>query len=356
MTKAKDDDGAASTDSNEENGRRRRDGRDGREEEEEERRDRVAAASRDPRGSLCPHVGKAVSLPGLKKSLKVAWCRIGQCGPCVKDRSAGIRGGAAAADGAKGKKVGAKAANAATPAAPAAAPAKPVDPSRPIGVWLCLRCGLQLCDSNSTANHCKAHFVVPRSDLHCIVVDTDSWKIWCNECADEIYVDSYKKLREAVDFVTRVEQTKGRAAAPTGASAAYATGGTASAKTKGVPATKGGAASAATSLVPKARGLSNLGNTCFFNSVMQALSQSRPLTHLLERHCQKGAALSLPAVQITPSTSAKSPKQPETLDPLAVQLMESGGLTMALAAFVKDMNTSGKSGVVNPGHLFGQVK
>ena len=43
------------------------------------------------------------------------------------------------------------------------------------------------------------------------------------------------------------------------------------------------------------------------------------------------------------------------LDPLSLQLNEAGPITLALAAFLKDMNSMGKPGTVNPGHLFGQV-
>ena len=57
-------------------------------------------------------------------------------------------------------------------------------------------------------------FQVPRSDLHCICVRIDtespagddatpssSWSIFCFECDEELYIDSYKKLREAVNIV-----------------------------------------------------------------------------------------------------------------------------------------------------------
>ena len=88
-------------------------------------------------------------------------CKIGQCGPCLKDKRGTVASAAASSSG-KGAK-GSKAAATAKSSSAPAAPAKPVDPSRPIGVWLCLRCGLQLCDSNSTANHLAAHWAVPRS-------------------------------------------------------------------------------------------------------------------------------------------------------------------------------------------------
>ena len=42
----------------------------------------------------------------------------------------------------------------------------------------------------------------------------------CSECKAEVYVDTYKKLREAVDYVRRVEGSKGRAATAAGSKAA----------------------------------------------------------------------------------------------------------------------------------------
>lgn len=75
---------------------------------------------------------------------------------------------------------------------------------------------------------------MPRSDLHCIAVNVTaassgdggggeaSWEIWCSECNAEVYVDTYKKLREAVDYVRRVEANKGRASSATAATNANA--------------------------------------------------------------------------------------------------------------------------------------
>ena len=84
---------------------------------------------------------------------------------------------------------------------------------------------------------------MPRSDLHCVCVRIDTgctnqavksvtdgteavaplpppWSIFCFECNEELYIDSYKKLRNAVDFVKVVAGKKPAVTAGTKATAA----------------------------------------------------------------------------------------------------------------------------------------
>uniref|UniRef100_A0A8V0YCD4 Ubiquitin carboxyl-terminal hydrolase n=1 Tax=Gallus gallus TaxID=9031 RepID=A0A8V0YCD4_CHICK len=89
------------------------------------------------------------------------------------------------------------------------------------------------------------------------------------------------------------------------------------------------------------KGLSNLGNTCFFNAVMQNLSQTPVLRELL-----KEAKM--------PDTTVKIDSPELSMEPQLVKLDQPGPLTLAMHQFLTEMQET-KRGVVTPKELFAQV-
>ena len=100
---------------------------------------------------------------------------------------------------------------------------------------------------------------------------------------------------------------------------------------------------------PGIASLANLGNTCFFNSVMQCLNQTHLLTHLLDLQATKGVSLDVQGFEATAvSTNDDSDtdgesQQFESFTELSVQLAEGGPMVTSLAAFFKEMHNVGKT-------------
>jgi ubiquitin carboxyl-terminal hydrolase 16/45 len=152
-----------------------------------------------------------------------------------------------------------------------------------------------------------------------LVLNTETWVIWCYECKKEIYVDSHKKLYEAVEYVKKInERPNKQTTSRTAMNSAGPTFGvvnkaafkerqqlltssvpgaslTATTTTTSAAASVASSSAVASSL-PKVKGLANLGNTCFFNSVMQCLSQTHPLTQLIDLQCPKGVGFTVPGL------------------------------------------------------------
>ena len=363
----------------------------------------------------CPHVGRAVHLASIKKSLKVAWVRVGQCAVCFKEQqtkssSVGLQqkrvknevlrrefGGKLSAqeikrlqlERAKAERLAAaeklKKIRESTDSLKTStlevvtneekkeeAPAdeqvekKAADcetETGPASCWLCMRCGSQGC-ANNDRKHSLGHYKVPRSDLHCLSLNTRDWTIWCYECQTEISVDTHKKLYEVVELVkkTRDQPVSNKTSRPVSGmpSSSLMQYSTASPAIKTNP---GGGMSAgkpvSTNLLPRVKGLNNLGNTCFFNSVMQCLSQTKPLTQLIDDQTSSGVNFyisgSCVQSQEESDLSDATSRMLDVYSDLSVKLAAAGPILSSMAGFFREMAATTKSTVISPGQVFSQV-
>ncbi|XP_030333729.1 ubiquitin carboxyl-terminal hydrolase 16 isoform X4 [Strigops habroptila] len=89
------------------------------------------------------------------------------------------------------------------------------------------------------------------------------------------------------------------------------------------------------------KGLSNLGNTCFFNAVMQNLSQTPVLRELLKEAKMPGTTVKIESPELS-------------MEPQLIKLDQPGPLTLAMYQFLTEMQET-KRGVITPKELFAQV-
>ncbi|XP_047455542.1 ubiquitin carboxyl-terminal hydrolase 45 [Mugil cephalus] len=261
------------------------------------RKPRDEESSDEVSGLTCQHVSKAVDLSSVKKSvLSSVWL---VCSECLKERTM--------IDG---------------------------EPAASHDILVCLKCGLQACNQ-SGIQHAVKHHQALHPESHCITISLSTWKAWCFECNEELSTHCNKKaLAQTLDFLQ-----KHSVKATSGASPKII-------KLREEPSDytdlpRGKSPAINSTLVP-VKGINNLGNTCFFNAVMQNLSQTHMLIDLIQEVKEKGYKIRI------------CPPAETSLNPLTVVLPSPEPLTAALFIFLQSMKEPGK-GPVNPKVLFNQL-
>ncbi|XP_030317088.1 ubiquitin carboxyl-terminal hydrolase 16 isoform X1 [Calypte anna] len=211
-------------------------------------------------------------------------------------------------------------------------------------IWLCLKCGHRGCGRNSQDQHALKHYKTPRSDPHCLVLSLDNWSVWCYSCDNEVTYNTSTRLGQTVDYI--------RKQVCTGSSHTVEKQENKIFENKKVEkdskneqekeiSLKEENSHSSTTLEVSVKGLSNLGNTCFFNAVMQNLSQTPVLRELLKEAKMPGTTVKIESPELS-------------IEPQLIKLDQPGHLTLAMYQFLTEMQET-KKGVITPKELFAQV-
>ncbi|KFR06906.1 Ubiquitin carboxyl-terminal hydrolase 16, partial [Nipponia nippon] len=212
-------------------------------------------------------------------------------------------------------------------------------------IWLCLKCGHRGCGRNSQEQHALKHYTTPRSDPHCLVLSLDNWSVWCYICDNEVLYNTSTRLGQTVDYVRKQVCTdSSRTVEKQQENKEFGNKkvekDSKNEQEKEVSLKEENSHSS-TNLEVTVKGLSNLGNTCFFNAVMQNLSQTPVLRELLKEAKMPGATVKIESPELS-------------MEPQLIKLDQPGPLTLAMYQFLTEMQET-KKGVVTPKELFAQV-
>ncbi|KAK6628328.1 hypothetical protein RUM43_002140 [Polyplax serrata] len=274
----------------------------------------------------CPHANKAIHLPGVKKALKLDGSTL-MCTGCSKSKNN--------------------------------SESLPENENEAFALLICLKCGHYGCGSGN--KHAEQHSNNRKSEVHDLALNLTTWCIWCFKCDLEIPSNSSKKLLECYEFIKKFMSSSSielkTSPVENDIEVKPSVSFLSSRSSKSLnsinnypPGFETFTAPSYSFLdsLPRARGLHNLGNTCFFNAVLQCLGQTPFLLQVLEEMKEGGEKFRLPGGEIQVG------EEKENLEPLEGTLKGWGHVTHILADTLSEIK-SGKTEVFHPQKLLHQL-
>lgn len=271
----------------------------------DEDNDSTESCDENQNGFQCNHIGKGVDLPKIKKMI-----RNGLSTECIECEKNPVENGIED------------------------------DFEYDLSLWLCLKCGNQGC-GRSKRKHALSHWRKPHSDCHALCVNTTLWTVWCYDCDNLINPSSKKKLLEVVEYLKKQTVTN---ISRKPIALDYPIIEPDSDNFKTTPGQ-------VNLELPRVRGLTNLGNTCFFNAVLQCLGQTPFLLPVLQELSISGERFALPGGKLPRD---EKDTQPRLLPTMEGTLTEWGTLTEVLCNNLKEL-ISGRMEVHNPRSLLSEL-
>uniref|UniRef100_A0A2M4A952 Ubiquitin carboxyl-terminal hydrolase n=2 Tax=Anopheles triannulatus TaxID=58253 RepID=A0A2M4A952_9DIPT len=287
--------------------------------------DDVAATTID-----CPHVQNGIDLVTIVKRTKAPGFPSVHCTLCIGDSAA-----------------------TALPGDDSASSSSSSTPP----LWLCLKCATELCGRVGN-QHALLHHR-NSGELHSLAINTTTYEVWCYDCDDwvkprpesqvAIVVKLMKKVTADAQGELDAELEPKTRSNETGVTNSY-----------GYPSSLGGPTTALDhqqqqqqQRLQTVRGLTNLGNTCFFNAVLQCLAQTPYLLPILQQSTIKDEQ----KIVRVPGGVLQLPNGgPELLlPPIEGPLDTCRSLTQALANQLAEMTSGRGVGVLSPKRLLNEL-
>ncbi|OXU25987.1 hypothetical protein TSAR_010811 [Trichomalopsis sarcophagae] len=213
--------------------------------------------------------------------------------------------------------------------------------SEPPLLWICLQCGHVACGRDKKS-HAIEHHETPRNGVHCVVMDTQRWSVWCYKCDDTVNNSSPKHKRK-LDEITDLLKKWANKPAPTQPKPHIT-------MCQNETSTMDNEKKKILNDLPKVGGLVNLGNTCFFNAVLQCLAQTPYLIKVLDDLQEPGQKFVLPGGKLKVADEEEI-----ELPPIEGVLEESGNFTPVLRKTLSDMQKSDGQ-VYKPAELLNSLR